>query len=224
MRYISKILEIREVTHDVKCFRIEKPTGYTFIPGQATDVSVNEEAWLKEKRPFTFTSLNEYPYLEFTIKRYSSHTGVTDRIHRLKEGDELVIRDVWGAISYKGPGYFIAGGAGITPFMAILRQLHHDHSLSGVRLFFTNKTSRDIIYESELSYMLGQNVTNILSDTIHAQNSRYLYGRINENFLKREITDFSKHFYVCGPDQMITDINAILLKQGIKSESLVFEQ
>jgi predicted ferric reductase len=43
------------------------------------------------------------------------------RIRKLKHGDELIIRDVWGAIEYKGEGVFIAGGAGVTPFIAILR-------------------------------------------------------------------------------------------------------
>jgi predicted ferric reductase len=45
---------------------------------------------------------------------------------KLKHGDELIIRDVWGAIEYKGEGVFIAGGAGVTPFIAILRQLQAD--------------------------------------------------------------------------------------------------
>jgi predicted ferric reductase len=44
------------------------------------------------------------------------------KIRKLKHGDELIIRDVWGAIEYKGE-VFIAGGAGVTPFIAILRQL-----------------------------------------------------------------------------------------------------
>jgi predicted ferric reductase len=42
---------------------------------------------------------------------------------------ELIIRDVWGAIEYKGEGVFIAGGAGVTPFIAILRQLQADDKL-----------------------------------------------------------------------------------------------
>src|ERR1700722_19582884 len=116
MEYIVRIIGIREVTHDVKSFRFEKPAGYQFIPGQATDVSINKPAWKEEKRPFTFTCLNEDPYLEFTIKRYSDHHGVTDQLHQLGPGDELIIRDVWGAIAYNVPGYFFAGGAGITPF------------------------------------------------------------------------------------------------------------
>ncbi len=221
MKHIVRILDIQQVTHNVKSFRIEKPSGYTFIPGQATDVSVNKPGWEKEKRPFTFTSLNEYPYLEFTIKRYESHNGVTNQIHQLKEGDELVIRDIWGAIEYKGPGYFIAGGAGITPFIAILRQLHKDGRLNDNKLIFSNKTAIDIIYETELTAMLGGNVLNILSEE---NSGEYMHGRIDADFIKKEITDFKKHFYVCGPDKMITDVSGILTGMGASADAVVFEK
>ena len=221
MNYIVKLLEINDVTHDVKSFRFEKPLNYTFIPGQATDVSINKPGWEEKMRPFTFTSLNEYPYLEFTIKRYADHNGVTNQLHHLKKGDELIIRDVWGAIEYRGPGYFIAGGAGITPFIAILRQLHKDNKLQGNKLIFANKKTLDIIYEPELSSILGNDFINILSEE---NNSKYRYGRINEDFLKKEIPSFNTHFYVCGPDKMISDINAILVRLGAHPERVVFEK
>src|SRR3569832_1299572 len=134
--HVVKLISISRVTHDVKCFRFEKPAGYHFTPGQATEVSVNMDGWLDEKRPITYNCLNKDPYLEFTIKGYTDHHGVTEKIHSLKEGDELIIRDVWGAIAYKGPGFFIAGGAGITPFIAILRHQYDDGKLHGNTLFF----------------------------------------------------------------------------------------
>ena len=39
--HIVRILSVDQVTHDVKRFRVEKPEGYSFIPGQATEVSIN---------------------------------------------------------------------------------------------------------------------------------------------------------------------------------------
>ena len=221
MTHIVRILAIREVTHDVKSFRIEKPGDYHFTPGQATEVSINKPGMEEEKRPFTFTSLNEETYLEFTIKRYPDHHGVTDQLHQLEEGDELIVRDIWGTIEYKGPGYFIAGGAGITPFIAILRQLHKENKMQGNTLFFSNKTSADIIYETELSDMLGRQAIFILTKENKAG---YESGYINESFIKQNIPDFHKHFYICGPDQMIHDISATLTKLGAEPEAVVFEK
>jgi len=57
MNHHVKIESIKHVTHDVLQIRVEKPRGYSFTPGQATEVSVNKSGWLKEKRPFTFTCL-----------------------------------------------------------------------------------------------------------------------------------------------------------------------
>jgi len=219
--YVVKIADIQQVTHDVKSFRLEKPAGYTFVPGQATEVAINKEGWQNERRPFTFTSLNHEPTLQFTIKRYADHNGVTNQLHQLVIGDELILHDVWGAIEYKGPGYFIAGGAGITPFIAILRQLHRDNQLTGNTLFFSNKTAADVIYEKELSSMLGTNARYMLS---REQKPGYENGIINAEFLRSQVTDFSKHFYVCGPDKMIADINAALEKLGASADNVVFEK
>src|ERR1044072_10062647 len=179
--HIVKIKTIKQVTHDVKSFRIEKPEGYVFSPGQATEVCINKEGWKEERRPFTFTSLNNEPTLEFTIKRYADHNGVTNQIHQLVPGDELILHDVWGAIEYKGPGYFIAGGAGVTPFIAILRQLHRDNQLAGNVLFFSNKTAGDIIYKDELTNMLGKHARYILT---RENSDDFEKGFINKDFLQ----------------------------------------
>ena len=221
MKNIVRILDIQQVTHNVKCFKLEKPAGYHFLPGQATDVSINIPGMEEEVRPFTFTALVSEPYLEFTIKGYYDHEGVTNKLHQLKVGDELILADAWGAIGYKGAGYFIAGGAGITPFMAILRELHKENKLSGNQLFFSNKTAADIIYEQELKSMLGDQVVFILSGE---NKEGYLNGHIDEAFIKENMTVLDKEFYVCGPDQMVADVNAHLEKLGVKADSLAFEK
>jgi len=221
MEQIVKILSAKYVTHNVRQFRLEKPSGYSFIPGQATELSINIDGWQDEKRPFTFTCLNSDDYLEFTIKTYTDHDGVTNQLGKLNVGDEVIIRDVWGAIEYKGEGYFIAGGAGITPFLAILRQLNNDGAIGNNKLFFSNKTDKDIILGDELKSMLGSNAVFTVTGQ---KDSMYDQRRINAEFLKAEIKDFSKHFYVCGPDAMVEEISGLLAELGADAESVVFER
>jgi ferredoxin-NADP reductase len=218
MEHIVKILSVTPVTHNVRAYRLTKPEGFIFTPGQATDVSINREGWKDQLRPFTFTSLNEWPYLEFTIKSYTDHDGVTNELGKLQAGDQLIIRDPWGAISYTGEGYFLAGGAGITPFLAILRQLNKEGRTGGNRLYFSNKTAADIILKEELDRMLGANVHYILTREKGAAR------HIDKDFLTREIADLSKPFYICGPDKMVSELSATLAKLGVKPESLVFEK
>jgi ferredoxin-NADP reductase len=221
---MEKIIKIRKIirrTHDVRSYRCEKPADYYFNPGQATEVSINKEGWKDEKRPFTFTSLNDDEELEFTIKSYFDHPGVTNELYRLKGGDELIVRDVWGAIEYKGPGYFIAGGAGITPFIAIFRQLYQNSAIEGNKLFFSNRTDQDIILEDEFDTMLGKNVVHVIT---HDANTKYQTGYINEEFLKRNVTDFSKRFYLCGPSKMVEAMQELLGKLGASPDEVVFEK
>jgi ferredoxin-NADP reductase len=216
-----KIISAEYVTHNVKQFRVERPADYTFVPGQATEVSVNLPEWKDRKSPFTFTALPDKPYLEFTIKIYPERHGVTDQLSNLRPGDELLLRDVWGAIEYKGPGYFIAGGAGITPFLAILRMLKASNQVEDNVLFFSNKRDEDIILGSELKSILGDRAHFIVTQQGSTTNDP---RRIDEAFLRAEVTDFSKHFYICGPDPMIAEINNTLVRLGAKPDAVVFEK
>jgi ferredoxin-NADP reductase len=221
MGHTLRILSIEPVTHNVRCIRLEKPESYRFTPGQATEVSINKDGWIDEKRPFTFTSLNDDLYLEFTIKCYEDHDGVTKQIARLKAGDELIIDDPWGAIAYKGTGYFIAGGAGITPFIAILRQLHRDGQATGNKLFFSNKTPQDIIYEEELNAILGDDALFIVTDK---NDGNYLHEFIDDTFLGIHVTDYKKQFYICGPDAMIKAMSDIIVSKGADPNAVIFEK
>lgn len=211
------------VTHNVRRFDLEKPPGFTFEPGQATDVSIDKDGWRDEKRPFTFTALPEWDDLQFTIKIYPDHGGVTEQLGRLEVGDALLLEEPWGTIQYKGPGTFIAGGAGVTPFIAILRALQRDRKLKGHSLIFSNKTERDIILRDEFDAMDGLARTYVLSEETEDRPG-LVRGFIDRKFLEDNISDFGQHFYVCGPDQMVADITEALKALGAEPDALIFEK
>jgi len=219
--YIVKVLEADYITHDVKHFKVERPAGYDFTPGQATDVCINLPEWKDQLRPFTFTGLTDWNYLEFMIKIYTDRNGVTHRLGSCNSGTELILHDVFGAIQFKGNGVFIAGGAGITPFIAILRNLYKQDMLRGNKLIYSNKTSADVIMKKELEQMLKKDFINVFT---REDSIGFLGKRIDRDFLIDKIADFSQYFYVCGPDAFVTDINAHLLELGANTETLVFEQ
>jgi len=125
-------------------------------------------------------------YLEFYIKTYPDRKGVTNELLKLKKGDELILHDVWGVIQYKKEGVFIAGGAGVTPFIAILRQLHSKNEMGENKLIFANKTKKDIFLKEEFTEMLGDNFINILSDE---ETDEYAHGFVTKDFLEK-LPDF----------------------------------
>ena len=209
--HIVKILSVGPVTHNVRRFKVEKPAGYTFIPGQATEVAVNKEGWRDQAHPFTFTGLNDWDHLEFTIKIYDDHQGVTHQLGQLQAGDELILHDVWGAIQYQGEGTFIAGGAGVTPFIAIFRQLNEDGKLGHNQLLFSNKREQDIILKDEFERLLDGRFINTLTEEA---TEGYDNRRIDAVYLKEKVGDKDQHFYICGPDAMVADVQQALKELG----------
>lgn len=227
-----KVTDIKEITHNVREFTLERPEGYEFKEGQATEVSIDvpEKPELRDKkRPFTFTCNNSDDFLQFTIKMYDDHdNGMTKNLRELNVGDSLLIRDVWGAIEYKGPGVFIAGGSGVTPFIAILRKLRKSGELGGNMLIFSNKTSDDIILEDEFKEMEKEGLKLVLTltkeDEEKAKEKGCKVGRINKDFLESEISDWKQKFYVCGPVGFVGELQDALKKLGAEAEEIVFEK
>ena len=223
MAYTVKILDTAKVTHDVKRLTLEKPDGFEFEPGQATEVAIDKDGWRDEKRPFTFTSLNEDEHLEFIIKIYPDHDGVTEQIGKLETGDNLIIDDPWGTIQYTGEGVFLAGGAGVTPFIAIFRDLHKKGKVGNNTLIFSNSTDRDIILKDEFEEILGDHFINVITDEPTDEHI-FLDGFIDKEFLNSKIDDFDQSFYVCGPGPFNKSMMKYLEELGADPEALVFEE
>lgn len=220
-QHFVKIKSIQNITHDVLQIVTEKPQQYKFTPGQATEVAINKKDWLNEKRPFTFTNLPNNDYLEFTIKTYPSHDGVTNELLKLKRDDELILHEVFGSIGYKAEGVFIAGGAGITPFISIFRYLESKKETGDNKLIFANKTKEDIILAQEFENILGNNFINILSNE---KVNGYAHGQITEDFLKPHIKSSIKNIYVCGPPPMMEAIEKQLKNLNVDEEHIIKEE
>ncbi len=221
MAYKARLLMTEFVTHDVKRLVLTRPKGFRWTPGQGTLLAINKPGLKEEAHPFTPTGPAGADVVEFTIKQYPDRHGLTQKLHNLAPGAELLLADAFGDIAYKGRGTFIAGGAGITPFIALLRQMEQEGKLRGSSLIFSNKRWEDIILERELKSFLGERCTFTLT-----QEKRPGYERrpITEALLKEKVRDFSQYFYVCGPPQFIMDVNESLVKLGAKRKKLVFDE
>ena len=221
MTHTVRIQSIEPVTHDTRHLVVTRPDGFSFTPGQATNMAVDREGWRDSKRPFTFTGDPDADRLEFIIKIYPDHDGVTEQIGKLKVGDTLLITDAWGAITDQGPGVFIAGGAGITPFIAILRErARQQDGLAGCTLIFSNKTERDVILRDEWEAMEGLSVFFVLTDEGTDALPRQ---RIDRDYLEQRVHGWRENFYVCGPPGMIDAVTEILRLEGVPDDRVIVE-
>ena len=215
MEFKVRIEDKKYLTHDVLQFTLEKPEGFTYSAGQAVEASPDDPKFKNDWAPFTLTSLNRDKFLQFTIKIYSAHNGMTRALSKLNLGDSFLITDPWDSFISKGPGVFIAGGAGVTPFIALLRQMYVDGTVGESTLLFSNKTEDDIFLADEFKKVLGKNFINIIT---RDEKSSFYGGRINRQLLKKYISNFHQPFYLCGPDNFANDIKSALLKLGAGDE------
>ena len=184
MEYKVKIKDKKYLTHDVIQFTVEKPEGFNYKAGQAVEASIVDPKFKNDWAPFTMTSINSDEFLQFTIKIYREHNGMTEALSKLNTVDHFLITDPWDSFISKGPGVFIAGGTGVTPFIALLRQMYVDGTVGDSTLLFSNKTENDIFLAEEFKKILGDHFINIIT---HDEISNNLFIYVDPIILQRKL-------------------------------------
>ncbi|RMA43163.1 FAD-binding oxidoreductase [Rhodophyticola porphyridii] len=220
MSYSLTLQDISTVTHDTRCLRFDRPEGFAFEPGQAAEIALDRDGWRDEGRPFTMTSQPEDPFLEFVIKIYPDHDGVTEQIATMTPGEKVQAGDPFGAITDHGAGTFIAGGAGVTPFICLLRRRAAQAQTDGCHLIFSNKSEADIILRDEWERTDGLKTTFVVTDE---DADGLPGGPIDRDFLDRHLSSKSGPFYICGPGGMVDDIRDHLKSMGVDGAEIITE-
>lgn len=204
--------QIEPVTHDTHHLVFDRPEGFVYSPGQGVELHLLKDGWREKGRPFTPVTLPEEPTLEFIIKSYPEHHGVTEQIGKMKPGDAVEMKGPFGALSDKGPGVFIAGGAGITPMIAILRKQLHDHgTLAGSTLLFANKAEKDIIWRDRFEQMEGLKTAFVVDES----GAGVPQQRLDREYLDKFVGPDSR-CYLCGPPPMMDAVRNALTDLGVK--------
>lgn len=219
MAHRLTLKHIEPATHDTYHLVFDRPDGFDFTPGQGVELHLLKDGWQNEGRPFTPVTLPDEPTLEFVIKSYPEHQGVTAQIGRMRPGDAMEMKGPFGAISDQGPGVFIAGGVGITPMIAILRKRLHDHgTLDGSALVFANKTEADIIWRDKFEAMKGLKTAFVVDEA----GTDVPQQRLDLKYLRQFVTADSR-CYLCGPPPMMDAVRAALADIGVKRSRIVEE-
>jgi len=218
MDHEVKIISKEYLAYNVIRLRLEKPEGYTYEPSQAIELGVKDAGLDGERSPFTFTNLDTEAHLELTIRIYLSHERITKALHESKGGDTLIITDPWDSFERKGPGVFIAGGTGVTPFIALLHHMESEGRLEENTLIFSNKTTKDAFLVEEFEKMLGDHFINVITGEEKAEN---YYGHIDKSLLKKHISNFDQPFYLCGPEGFSDAMSDLLKHVGVQDENII---
>jgi ferredoxin-NADP reductase len=219
MTYTLTLQDITPLTPDTYKLMFNRPDDFKFEAGQAVDIAIQKDGLKDEPRKFTMTSRPNDKHLEFVIKAYPDHNGMTQHIPDLGMTDQVTASAPLGAITDHGPGVFIAGGAGITPFISILRK-HQEEGEEVSQLIFANKTDADIILREMWQSMPNVDETFIVTDT---QESAYRQGKIDRTLISELVSTTDQPFYICGPRPMVDDVRNALKNHGVDQDRIITE-
>jgi ferredoxin-NADP reductase len=168
-------------------------------------------------RWFTIASASHERHVMVTT-RFASQKSSTFKktLKALKVGESIEVSDLDGdfIVSDARKHYvFIAGGIGITPFRAILKEKAHAGTPLRATLIYANR-KKVAAYKNELEAMSRRNP----NFKIH-----YLFSpqRIDKDTIRELVPDLKKpHFYVSGPEPMVEGVGKMLQEMGVPKKQI----
>ncbi len=220
--------EIVEETHDVKTLklRLENNSLPSFIPGQFITVYF-EETGTPEGKSYSISSSPQEKTINITVKTMGEFSR---RLCNMKIGDKIKASLPYGFFyseSENSHMIIIAGGIGIAPFRSIILNNIEKNKDRKINLFYTNKTSKDIIFKEEFDRIVKTN-KNIKIKYYITRDKKKSRGFVNRRIEIKDIlgkikNSENKEFFICGSISFVRDFWKNLIESGIKKECIYTE-
>jgi ferredoxin-NADP reductase len=214
-----RVAKITQVAEKIRRFRLERLDGGAmpyFSAGAHVVVSMQDGDLLR-RNPY---SLMSAPYdaaaYEISVLAVENSRGGSAFMHSLDEGHELRISQPVNLFpaDHRGRKHIlIAGGIGITPFLAMMAQFSRDNT--AFELHYAMRSREHGAYWRDLLERYGPQRVKIYFD---AEGSRIPLAQLLDN------QPLGTHLYVCGPAGMIDGVLLSALQAGWPRENLHSER
>lgn len=180
---------------------------------------------LSEEHPFTVLAIDKSgTEISIAYKVVGSFTAKLRAT--VVPGDVLIVDGPYGFFTRELDAglalkpIFIAGGIGITPFMAHLTS----DSASENILFYANRTPQSTVFNQQLRQALGKGLINIYSQDVGKQIGAES-GYITPALINKYVQKPQAHsYFICGPEQMMTMVTEDLLSMGVLRQQIFTEK
>lgn len=157
--------------------------------------------------------------------------AVSTALFNSKTGEVFGIQGPYGTFAPKASAdrvIFLAGGIGVTPFRAIIRQILLSGSRQEIILLQSARSVDKLVYQAEFMELMSKykNFSYIpILTREQPEGWRGAQGRLDEKMLESSIRDFENaEFMMCGPASFMEYVGKILQKRGIDSKQLHLER
>ena len=200
----------------------EDDTPFAFVPGQFFTVLADVDG-VALPRNYSASNAPGERELHLTIREKDGGL-VSPRLARLAAGDTLRVLGPFGSFVVRKnashrPLVLVAGGAGITPLMAMLRaELTRRPDLE-VTLLYANRSADDVIFLDELAALASLHARLTVVHHVGALDRERAAA-----VLSRIGNDRDPRFFLCGPDGLREEVLAALANIGIEESSISIER
>ncbi len=235
-----RVTEVRQETDDTVSIAFDIPAEqrelFTYQAGQYLTVRarLNGE---EVRRSYSLCSAPYEGIWRVAVKQVENGRFSTYANTELKAGDTLEVMPPQGRFvvhpQTKGADQvvFFAAGSGITPILALIKQILHDEPQTRVTLFYANRKKTDVIFLEELEDLKNCHMQRLSLHYVfsgESQSSPLFEGRIDagrcQNLLDRFVAEAPlQHYFICGPEEMIHAVKDTLHKGGVPEDQVYFE-
>lgn len=204
-----RVAKITPVANGIKRFRFERLDGQpmpTFSGGAHVIVTMNDDGHLRRNAYSLMSPPHDCSAYEISVLRVEDSRGGSAFMHeKLSEGDEIRVSYPVNLFQpdWRGRKHLlIAGGIGITPFLAMMEQFTREGA--NFELHYAVRSMDRGAYCHDLVARYGAHRVKIYSD---ADGNFIPLSRLLDS------QPLGTHLYVCGPGGMIDGV----LKAGIEA-------
>jgi glycine betaine catabolism B len=214
------VLAVFDETPDIRTFRMRRPEGFEFKPGQFVAIRLRADGHDHVRCYSVSSPPAARGHLEISVKRLGVVSGALHAT--VRPGSMMWVKAPVGAFTYPAgedrPIVLIAGGVGITPLMSMLRHAVDEEPMRPVTLFYSVHTQDDIAFYDELR-LLNRRFAQLRVCFAITQGDvpRDCFpGHVNEALLTTIAPDISHaSCFVCGPSPMIDAVKEMLTSIGV---------
>ena len=209
--------EIRKESKDIWALVLSKKDGKVmdFEAGQFGYLSILQKGFSREFHPFSFSSSPKEAKITLLIKELGDYTS---QLGDVQVGATALFDGPYGSFKplngTRDELVFIAGGAGITPFLSSLDYLKEIAPDRKVTLIYGMRTQDDLI-RTEYFNNLQKSMPNLIYVPVLSEDDSWAgeCGLIDQPRLENyaacedaEPSNQTKEYYICGPPLMISKV------------------